>query len=126
MATKIKKIIYWTPRLLAILLILFLTIFSLDVFEPGMTGQQIAVGLFMHNIPSLILAVILLISWKYEIVGGIAFTLAGITHIVFSILRADVEPWYVSLASSLIIDVPALLIGALFLITWFKKTKQSL
>ncbi len=30
-------------------------LFSLDVFEPGLSAQEIAIGLFMHNIPALIL-----------------------------------------------------------------------
>ena len=123
MKKKISKFVYWTPRILAILLILFLMIFSLDVFEPGLTGWQIVIGLFMHILPSLILAIVLWISWKYEIVGGVAFIIAGIAHMVFSVLRVDVEPWYISSAASLIIDVPAFLVGILFLIGWFKKKK---
>ena len=123
MKKKINKFIYWIPRILAILLILFLMIFSLDVFEPGLTGWQVLLGLFMHNIPSLILVIVLWISWKYEIVGGVTFIIAGIAHMISSVVRADVEPWYISFLASLIIDVPAFLIGLLFLIGWFKKKK---
>ena len=123
MKKKISKLVYWAPRILATLLILFLMIFSLDVFEPGLTGWQIVIGLFLHNLPSLILAIVLWISWKYEIVGGVAFIIAGIAHMVFSVLRVDVEPWYISSAASLIIDVPAFLVGILFLVGWFKKKK---
>ena len=32
----------------------------------------------IHNIPALLLAIIVWISWKYEIVGGVAFILAGL------------------------------------------------
>lgn len=122
---KAGRFVYWTPRILSILFLLFLAMFSLDVFGSGLTGWQIVLGLFMHNIPVFILAIILWISWKYEIVGGIAFIIAGIVHLVFSILRVDVEPWYISGAVSLIIDVPAFFIGILFLIGWFKKKKYQ-
>ena len=121
MVKKINKFIYWIPRILAAILILFLMIFSLDVFEPGLTSWQIFIGLLMHNLPSLILAIVLWISWKYEIVGGVTFIIAGIAHMIFSVVRVDVEPWYISFFGSLIIDVPAFLIGVLFLIGWFKK-----
>jgi len=31
------KILYWSPRILCILAILFISIFALDAFEPGHT-----------------------------------------------------------------------------------------
>ncbi len=124
MIKKISKSIYWIPRILAILLILFLMIFSLDVFELGLTGWQVVAAFFIHNLPSLILAIVLWISWKYEIVGGVVFIIAGVAHMIFLLVRADVEPWYISFLISLIIDVPAYLIGVLFLIGWFKKKEQ--
>ena len=56
---KIKKSTYWMPRILSILFICFLSLFSLDVFQPGMSTAEIALGLFMHNIPSIILIFLL-------------------------------------------------------------------
>ena len=117
--TKISRFVYWTPRILSILFILFLAMFSLDVFEPGLTAGQIAIGLFMHNIPVLVLLVVLIISWKYEIVGGIAFILAGLLYILVLAMNPNFE-WYM-LSWSLIIAGPAFFIGILFMIGWFKK-----
>jgi len=98
--------------------------FSLDVFEPGLTAGQIAIGLFMHNIPAFILAIVVFISWKREIVGGIVFILAGMAHILMTAIRAQL-PWYIALSLSLIIAGPAFLIGILFLVNWFKKKKLT-
>jgi len=57
--------------------------FSLDVFDGTSGFWQILLGLFMHNIPVFFLVIILWMSWKYEIVGGIAFwTGAGVYSIV--------------------------------------------
>lgn len=125
MSKKINKALYRIPRILAIFLIFSLMIFSLDVFKPELTDWQIFIGLLIHNLPSLILAIVLWISWKYEIVGGVFFIIAGIAHMLFSVVRIDVEPWYISFLSSLIIDIPAFLIGVLFLIGWFKKKETT-
>ncbi len=123
MKKRVNNFIYWTPRMLAILLILFLAMFSLDVFEGSYGFLDTILALFMHNLPSIILTVILIVSWKHEIVGGVTFIIAGVAFLIFSIVRADVGPWYTRFLSSLIIDVPAFLIGILFLIGWLKKGK---
>jgi hypothetical protein len=114
----ISNFVYWTPRILSILFILFLMMFSLDVFEPGLSAKEIAIGLFMHNIPALILLVVTIISWKYEIVGGIAFILAGFLYII--LLAMNNFEWYM-ISWSLTIAGPAFLIGILFILNWKKK-----
>ena len=123
MKKKISKFTYWTPRILSIIFVLFLTIFSGDVFDENLGFWQTVLGLLIHNIPVLVLAAVIWISWKYEIVGGIAFILAGIAHLIFSIAGETIDPWYVALAISLILDIPAFFIGILFLVGWFKKKK---
>jgi hypothetical protein len=120
MPRKTGKFVYWTPRILAILFILFLAMMSLDVFSPDLSVWQMLAGLFMHNIVTLVLIGILIISWRYEIVGGIAFILAGLAYIIM-LLRNPFE-WYM-LSWSIQIAGPAFLIGILFLIGWFKKQK---
>ena len=113
--TKINKFIFWTPRILAILFILFLTMFSLDVFEENYGFWGTIVGLFMHNIPSLILLIVLIISWKYELVGAIAFILGGILYLAWvltNVISTGFE-WYY-LAWALQISGIAFLIGILF------------
>jgi hypothetical protein len=119
MENKINKFIYWTPRILSIIFICFLALFSLDVISPELSFWQIAVGLFMHNIPVFILAVALWISWKREIVGGIIFISAGILYVVMilmNMLRNSFE-WYM-LSWILTIAGPAFFIGILFIINW--------
>jgi len=77
---KTSRLLYWTPRVLSILFICFLTMFSLDVFEPGRSAGEIAIGLLMHNIPSIILTILLVISWKKEIVGALGYFGAGLFY----------------------------------------------
>ena len=123
MERNISKFLYWTPRILSIIFILYLTLFSLDIFEMKLGFWGTIVGLFMHNIPALILSIVLLISWKYEIVGGIVFILAGILYIVT--LTMNPFEWYM-LSWSLMIAGPAFLIGILFIAGWRKSRRKTL
>ena len=72
-----------------------------------------------------LLLVIVIISWKHEIVGGIAFILAGILYMIRLAITMFMNPpfqWYF-FSWSLTIAGPAFLIGILFLMNWFKKKK---
>lgn len=122
MENKINKFVYWTPRILSIIFLLFLAMFSLDIFEGDYGFWGTIVGLLMHNIPVFILAIILWISWKREIIGGIGFIFGGILYIamiLINIIKTGFE-WYY-LAWALQISGIAFLIGILFLVGWFKK-----
>ena len=118
MEKKINKFIYWRPRILSIIFILFLALMSLDVFSPELSFWPTLGALFIHNVPALVLLIVLLISWKYELVGGITFILAGLLYIII-LMRKPFE-WYM-LSWSVTIAGPAFLIGTLFIINWQKK-----
>jgi len=113
---KVPKWMYWTPRIASIVMLLFLAIFSFDVFEGGLGFWGTALGLFMHNLPVIILAVVLWISWKREIVGGVAFILVGL---LYTISKINALPY------SLIIAGPLFAIGILFLMNWKRKKKRK-
>jgi len=126
MEKKINRFVYWTPRILSIIFILFLAMFSLDVFDMKLGFWETALGLFMHNIPVFVLSIVLLISWKHEIVGGITFILAGTLYIVMvlmNMLRNSFE-WYM-VSWILIVAGPAFLIGVLFITNWRKKQNNQ-
>jgi hypothetical protein len=122
-----NKFIYWTPRILSILFIAFLAMFSLDIFGNGYGFWGTILGLFMHNIPVIILSIILWISWKSEIVGGIVFILAGLLYVGNILFKSPGNQfeWYM-LSYSFIIAGPALFIGILFLIGWSKRKKDQI
>lgn len=120
---KTGKILYWTPRLLSILFICFLTLFSFDVFESGMSAGEVALGLLMHNIPSIIMIVLLVIAWRKEIVGAVSYFSAGILYIgfvTFSVFNSGLQ-WCLAITWSITIAGPAFIIGVLFLINWKKR-----
>jgi len=119
MENKVSKSVFWIPRILSMIFIAFLALMSLDVFSMGLGFWQILGGLFMHNIPALILLAVLIISWKYEIVGGVVFILAGLLYIFFAFRNAD--NWGMALAWSIQIAGVVFIIGGFFIANWVKK-----
>jgi hypothetical protein len=119
---RVSKFIYWTPRILSIVFICFLALMSLDVFGSDLGFWQTIGALFIHNIPVFLLTILLIISWKREIVGAVTFILAGLLYILMilkNIVTTGFE-WYY-LAWAIQISGIAFFIGILFLIGWFRK-----
>lgn len=123
---KTEKVLYWAPRILSILFICFLTLFSLDVSEQGKSIGEILTGLLMHNIPSIIMTVLLIIAWRKEIVGAVSYFGAGLLYIGFVVFGAVNSglPRYLAITWSLTIAGPAFIIGVLFLINWKKRNEM--
>ena len=119
---KVNKFIFWTPRILSILFILFIAMFSLDVFESCNGFSECASGLFIHNIPALILIIFLVIAWKWEYIGTIEFFIFAIWYVLFiikNIQNTGFEIYYLSWF--LTIAMPAIIIAILWWMNWKKK-----
>jgi hypothetical protein len=105
---RLAKIIHWAPRIAAILIILFMGLFSLDVFGEGGTPLEVLGAFLMHNIPSIAMLVLLIIAWKRPVVGFVAFLVVAV---VFTVLF--VRDFY-ALSNLLLFVLPLLLIASLF------------
>jgi len=121
MENKVGKFVFWTPRILSIIFIAFLALFSLDVFGMGLSFREVSIGLIMHNIPVFVLIAVLVIAWKRELVGGVVFILAGFLYIFLALHGAG--DWRMALAWSVQISGMAFLIGGFFIANWIKKKK---
>ncbi|MFA6888436.1 MAG: hypothetical protein WC254_02990 [Candidatus Woesearchaeota archaeon] len=122
MKPKINKSLYWTPRILAIIAILFISMFALDIFGNGYTFLETIIGLFMHLIPSFILTIILIIAWKYELIGGILFLIPPIIYVCITAVNV---PILMALSWSIIIGGPFIIIAILFIIIGMKKRQSK-
>jgi len=109
---RLAKIIHWAPRVAALLIIFFVALFSLDVFGTGAPPIEVLVGFLMHNIPSIIMFLLLIIAWKRPVVGFIVFLLAGAAFAAFF-----VRDMY-ALSNLLLFVLPILLIASLFYADW--------
>jgi hypothetical protein len=120
------RVIHWLPRIICILAILFISVFAFDVFEPGLTFWQQMGALFMHLIPSFILLALLVVSWKWELIGGIIFTLIGLAFSPFIFLhnyRMNHSVW-MSIGILFAINMPFVLVGVLFMVSHHQKKKN--
>lgn len=121
------KVLHWTPRIICILAILFISMFTLDSFNPGVTVWQQIVAFLIHLIPSFILIALLIVAWKWELVGGLIYTLIGLGFSPFIFIHNYQihHSVVMSISIVLLINVPFILVGVLFILSHFKKRKQN-
>lgn len=111
----------WAPRILNILFILFLLMFSFDVFIEEYTVGEMIVGFLMHNIPTGVIALVLILSWKRPQIGGVVFIIVGLLYMF--LMRNSEDVWYEAMGFSMILAGPAILTGILYLLDWRVKER---
>jgi hypothetical protein len=109
-----KRLLFWTPRVLGIAFALFLSLFALDVFEPGRGFWPTLAALLIHLIPVFFLLATLAVAWRWEWVGTVIFAALGILYIVWAPTRG--LHWM----ALVIVSGPLFLLAALFLANWLK------
>jgi hypothetical protein len=109
---RLAKIIHLAPRAASILIIVFISLFSLDVFETHASPLDVLVGLLLHNIPSIAMLALLVVAWKRPVIGFVAFLAAGV---LFAMLF--VRSSY-AVNNLLMFVFPILLIAGLFYADW--------
>ena len=122
------KVIHWLPRIICILGILFISMFALDAFNPEKTIWQQIGGFLIHLIPSYVLIIFLIIAWKREYIGGILFTLIGLGFSPFIFMhnyKMNQSVW-LSLLIILMITIPFVIVGILFMVSHNMKKKDRL
>ena len=125
---KKQKILYWLPRILCIIAILFISLFALDAFQPDLTIWQQIGAFLMHLIPSFILLALLLIAWKWEYIGGIIFTIIGLGFSPF-IFKHNYDmnhSVWMSLGIISMITLPFVVVGILFIMSHFQNKRTHI
>ena len=123
-----SKILFWLPRVICILAILFVSMFALDAFTPELSIWQQIGAFIMHLIPSFILLILLIISWKWEFIGGIIFMVIGfgLSPIVFIHNYNMNHSIWMSLGIISVITIPFAIVGILFILSHFHRKKEQL
>ncbi len=105
---RLAKIINWAPRVAASLIIFFVSLFSLDVFEMEASPLELLGGFLMHNLPSIGMLGLLIVAWKRPVVGFVAFLAAAALSAIFFVRGIY------SLPNLLLFVFPILLVAFLF------------
>ena len=100
---------------MGIVFVLFLSLFALDIFDLELNFWRTILGLFMHLIPSIILAIAVALAWRREWVGAVVF----MGWAVFYVTSMRGVDW---IAYALIAGVP-FGVGVLFLAGWIWRDK---
>jgi len=113
-----RRTLFWTPRVLAMAYIAFLSMFALDVFGEQHSFWRILVALLIHLIPAFVLLAGLILAWRWEWVGAALYAAAGVLYVAW-VLQLPLAPalkinWVLTIAG------PTFLIAALFLANWLK------
>jgi len=116
-----KRILYWAPRALSILFILFLSLFALDVIGAGYGFWGTLAGLAIHLIPSFVLIGALVLAWRWEWIGAAVYGGAAVLYISEVLPRS--MPLTTKLTWILTIAGPALVVAVLFLANWRKRVE---
>ena len=115
MSRRPALLLYWSPRVLTIVLAVFLSLFALDAFNGVQGFWPVAKELSIHLIPATVVVLALVAAWRWEWVGAGLFTLLAGLY-MWEVLPRHVD-WAVTIA------LPLLAIAALFLLNWIERAK---
>ncbi|MBM4188776.1 MAG: hypothetical protein FJ206_15845 [Gemmatimonadetes bacterium] len=118
MTSRWGSLLLWSPRVLGILVCLFLSVFALDAFEGGKTFLQGLGDFLLHLSPMLILLGVVALSWRWQWIGGVVFTVLGLAYALYAGLPRHHPEWILPIAG------PLLLVGVLFLVSWIRRAKD--
>jgi hypothetical protein len=115
MKRAVKRLLFWAPRILCILFAAFVSLAALDVFDQGYGFWATIQALLIHLIPTGVIVVVLVISWRWEWVGGL-FIVLGELYLGWSWGR---------LSNLIILTMSGTLwlVGVLFLINWWYRAE---
>lgn len=111
-----KKLLYWSPRIFSFVFLLFASLFALDVFDGSKGFWETLLAFIIHLVPVLLMAAILVVSWKREWIAAIIFPIIGVYNIIMAWDRHFPAVTY------LVIAGPLFLIGLLFYLNWKNKS----
>ncbi len=115
----LSKFLYYTPRIAGILMIIFVSLFALDVFTEGGNFWKQLLGFLVHAAPAVTLAILMFFAWRKPVIGFIIFGLAAVFFLRFVLFGRDFGA-----INFMMFVVPLALISGLFWINW--KWKEAL
>ena len=100
----------WSPRILGILASIFIGMFALDAFGTAGPMREAFPDFLVHLIPAATVLALVIVSWRWEWIGGLAF--AGLAISYSLIVGREHADW------ALVISGPLLILGGLYFWSW--------
>lgn len=116
MNKNVKSIVFWAPRIISVAFILFVSMFAFDAFDSADVWWKVALGFLIHLIPSFLLIIGLVIAWRYEWVGALAFVAFGLWYLI----GFTDKHW----ATLLLLSGIPILVGAIWWFGWLERKKK--
>ena len=113
-----KPWLIWIPRALAILSTLLVELFSFDAFEGSAPLGTKLLGFLIHSIPFIVLALIIIFTWKLPLGAGLIFIAVAVFYILRFMVPGQHWEWWP-------LPVPFLVTGGLYLLAHFLKAKEG-
>ena len=101
----------WTPRVAGLLIAAFLGLFALDAFD-GQPLAAVAPAFAIHLLQSLVVVAAVVVGWRLQWIGAIAF---GGLAVLYAVMVGGRLDWIA------VISVPLLVVGLLFLSGWLRR-----
>lgn len=99
----------WAPRVLGILVALFIGVFALDAFDGGHGFWGSFGGFLLHLIPTYLLLATVALAWRRAWVGAVVFLGLAVSYAIV----ASGHPSWIA-----VIGGPLALVGALYMASW--------
>lgn len=113
-----NPVLFWMPRILAMVFAVFISLFALDVFDENRTLWETILALLMHLIPTAIIIVSLVVAWKWELFGAVFYCALGMFYIIWAWGKFPISA-YIAISS------PLFIVGILFFVSWYYRRLAS-
>jgi hypothetical protein len=112
-----KTVLYWLPRVISILFAVFISLFALDVFDEYQF-PEVLWALFMHMVPTLLVVIMLAVSWRREWIGTVLCMGLALFYLFGTNFDLDIVVF-------LLIPAPLIALSILWLLGWLQKKKYQ-
>lgn len=110
MNISVRQVVYWTPRIIGVLIVVIFTLLSFDVLTEGLPFGEAMLAWLTHLIPAALLGTAVAVSWRREWVGAVLFILYSLLYFVaFQGAHIAAYLWFA---------LPLFTAGVLFLVDW--------
>lgn len=112
----LRKTLYRLPRVAGIFITFFVSLFALDVFTGEAPVWRMMAAFLVHLLPSFAMAIILVLAWKREWIGFLAFLSVAVFFLRF-LFPNPLDQF----GLLLLFSGPMAAVAVLFLVNWLWK-----